>query len=58
MLEMIPMPDVRFPNAETQMATVTRNYDSKGQWSYTCTYELANEWYADRLGACDDTRWW
>ena len=30
MLEVIPVPDVRFPNAETQMATVTRNDDPKG----------------------------
>ena len=55
MFEVIPMPDVRFPNAETQMATVTRNDDPKGQWSHTCAYELADRWYADRLGACDDT---
>ena len=51
------MPDVRFPNAETQMATVTRNYDSKGQGSCSCTYELADRRYADKLGACDDPRW-
>ena len=57
MFEVIPMPDVRFPNAETQMATVTRNDDPKGQWSHTCAYELADRWYADKLGACDDTRW-
>ena len=55
MLEVIPMLDVRFPNAETQMATVNRNYDSKEQWSCSCTYELADGWYADKLGACDDT---
>ena len=29
-LEAIPVPPVRFPNAETQMATVTRNDDPKG----------------------------
>ena len=30
MLEVIPMSDVRFPNAETQMAIVTTSDDPKG----------------------------
>ena len=43
------------PLAETQMATVLSNADPQGKGRVRVRMELADGWYANRLGACDDT---
>ena len=54
-IKALPSPKVRMPLAETQMATVLSNADPQGKGRVRVRHELADRWYADRLGACDDT---
>ncbi|WP_244148594.1 type VI secretion system Vgr family protein [Prevotella fusca] len=48
-LEVIPVPDVRIPHAETQMATVTRNDDPRGSGRI----QVRMNWQADDM----NTNW-